>query len=329
MRHTPPFLTSSGQIMSGSISEIGYLRLGGIDQFVMIRGENLANPILIILHGGPGLSDTPFLRKFNSSLEKSYTIVYWDQRGVGRSFKKGIPISSMTVEQFISDLDELVDLVCKRTGKNKVAIFGHSWGSALGVLYSVRFPKKVLVYVGCGQYGDWAASELASYTYTVAEAKRQNNKRAFKELSALGTPPYAATCLLKERTWLQRLEGQLKPLAFWRMIRIILYGKESSIVDLVNITRGFQFSLKSMWDEVSKINLLKLAPYLQMPVFFLLGKNDHWVPPETSEEYFNILTAPSKKLIWFENSGHEPFVDEPEKFNETMIKLVHPVVASI
>ena len=154
MRHlgkTSPFRGPDGEVVPGSIAEIAYRPLGGLDQWVMIRGESVANPPLILLHGGPGLSETAFFRHFNAPLEKSFTVVYWDQRGAGKSFDRNIPRSSMTVEQFISDLDELVDAVCKRLGKTKVAIFGHSWGSALGVLYAARFPEKVAAYVGSGQ----------------------------------------------------------------------------------------------------------------------------------------------------------------------------------
>jgi pimeloyl-ACP methyl ester carboxylesterase len=98
-------------------------------------------------------------RRFNAALEKAFTVIYWDQRGTAKSFDPKIPVSSMTVEQFIADLDELIDIVRKRLGKNKVALYGHSWGSALGVLYAARFPEKISVYVGAGQVGDWPASE--------------------------------------------------------------------------------------------------------------------------------------------------------------------------
>ena len=148
---TPPFRGPDGKIRSGSIAEIANRRLGGLDQWVMIRGESVANPPLVLLHGGPGLSETGFFRYFNAPLEQSFTVVYWDQRGAGKSFDRGIPRSSMTVERFIADLDELVDAVCERLGKRKVAIFGHSWGSALGVLYAACFPEKVVGYVGSGQ----------------------------------------------------------------------------------------------------------------------------------------------------------------------------------
>jgi pimeloyl-ACP methyl ester carboxylesterase len=111
------------------------------------------------------------------------------------------------------------------------------------------------------------------------------------------------------------------------MGRVVLGGPESSVFDLPNIWRGFRFSLVAMWAEVSMLNLRTLVPALQMPVFFLIGRHDHWVPPETSVAYFHMLTAPSKNLLWFEQSGHEPFVDEPEKFNRAMVELVRPAVA--
>jgi pimeloyl-ACP methyl ester carboxylesterase len=110
---------------------------------VLIRGESLTNPPLILLHGGPGFSETHFFRRFNAPLEKIFTVVYWDQRGSGKSFDRKISWSSLTVEQFIADLDELVQAVCERVGGKQVVICGHSWGSALGVLYASRFSEKV------------------------------------------------------------------------------------------------------------------------------------------------------------------------------------------
>jgi pimeloyl-ACP methyl ester carboxylesterase len=331
MRHrgkTPPFRGPGGEVVPGSIAEISYRRLGGLDQWVMIRGESVANPPLILLHGGPGLSEAALFRHFNAPLEKSFTVVYWDQRGAGKSFDRGIPPSSMTVERFICDLDELVEAVCRRLGKAKVAVFGHSWGSALGVLYAARFPDKVAAYVGSGQIGDWAAGESASYAFALAEAQRRGKHRAVKRLRALGPPPHTVDSVWKQRTWLSRLEGRLRPTAIWKLGRAALAGDDSSIFDLASTMRGFRFSLRAMWPEVSRLNLIELVPALQMPVFFFLGRNDHWVPAEASVAYIDALRAPSKTLVWFEQSGHEPFIDEPAKFNAAMAESVRPVLPS-
>jgi pimeloyl-ACP methyl ester carboxylesterase len=331
MKHlggTRPFLGPQGEVVPDSVAEVNYLELGGLDQWVMIRGASVANPPLIVLHGGPGMSEMRFFRHFNAPLEASFTVVHWDQRGSGKSFDSKIPASSMTVEQFIADLDGLVDAVCQRVQKTKVVIFGHSWGSALGVLYAARFPEKVAAYVGGGQIGDWPAAESSSYAFALAEAQRLDNRKALKELRAIGPPPYPAGSVWIERTWLAHFEGQMRARALWNMGRILLGRPESSILDLPNAARGFRFSLEAMWDTVSRLNLLKAAPVLKVPVFFFLGRRDHWVPPETSVAYFDALTAPSKKVIWFEESGHEMFVDEPAKFNAAMVDIVRPVVVS-
>jgi len=249
LRHpgkTRPFRGPDGEVLSGSIAEVAYRRLGGLDQWVMIRGESVANPPLILLHGGPGWSETGFFRRFNASLEKDFTAVYWDQRGAGKSFDRAIPESSMTVEQFISDLDELAGAVCERLGADN---------------------------------------------------------------------------------WLSRFEGQMRPRALWKLGQAVLGGQESSILELPRAMRGFRWSMDAMWPEVSRLNLVELVPLLRMPVFFFLGREDHFVPPDNSVAYFNALDAPSKKLVWFEDSGHEPFFDEPDKFNAAVTQLVRPVVA--
>jgi pimeloyl-ACP methyl ester carboxylesterase len=273
-----------------------------------------------------GLERDGFLPYFNAPLKRSFTAVYWDQRGAGKSFDRSIPRSSMTVEQFICDLDELIDAICQRLDKSKVAIFGHSWGSALGALYAARFPEKVAAYVGCGQIGDWAAAEASSYEFALAEAQRVGNRKAVRKLRAIGPPPYPAAAVFTERTWVSRFEGQMRPRALWTLARAVLGGQESSIFELPSTMRGFRWSMDAMWAEVSRLNLIDLAATLQMPAFFFLGRKDHFVPPETSVAYFDALTAPSKKLVWFEHSGHEMFVDEPDKFNGAMAETVRPAL---
>jgi pimeloyl-ACP methyl ester carboxylesterase len=232
---TPPFPGPDGEVLPGGIAEVAYSRLGGLDQWVLIRGESIANPPLILLHGGPGLSETRFFRRFNAPLEKSFTVVYWDQRGAGESFYPDIPRSSMTVEQFISDLDDLVEVVCERLGKTKVVIFGHSWGSALGALYAARFPEKVAAYAGSGQYGDAAAGEAGSYASSGSSRPP-------------GASPRCAPSSADRRCRAAgRSRGACSASWAWSdLVPIALGVPESSIFDLPRIMRGFRFSLDAM-----------------------------------------------------------------------------------
>ena len=324
---TKPFRGPDGKVLLNSVAEAKYVHLGGIDQWVMIRGENIANPVLIVLHGGPGMSEMGFFRHYNAPLERHFIVVHWDQRGTGKSFDRNIPRSSMTLEQFVADLDELVDIVRRRFGKEQVVVLGHSWGSALGAIYAARFPEKVSVYVGAAQIGDCAAGESLSYAFGLAQAERRHDEKALTKLRAIGPPPYPARSVFVERTAVNRVDGQMRLGILWKAGRALFGRPESSIFDLPNLLRGFVFTLDAMWAEVSTLNLLKLVPVLKMPVIIFVGRRDHWVPPETSVAYFDALTAPSKKLVWFDRSGHEAFVDEPEKFNATMVELVRPLAS--
>jgi pimeloyl-ACP methyl ester carboxylesterase len=241
MRHrgsTPPFRAPTGEILPASIFEINYFLLGGLDQWVMIRGEMVGNPVLILLHGGPGFPEMRLFRHFNAALEESFTVVYWEQRGVGKSFDRKTPRHSMTVEQFIADMDELVDAMHKRFGKDKVAICGHSWGSALGVLYSARFPEEVAAYVGAGQIGGRPANEVVCYDFTLAEAERRGNLKTLRELRAIGSPPHTARKVMVQRKWLTRFVGMVRGMSMLRLSLILLGGPESLIFDLPYILRG-------------------------------------------------------------------------------------------
>ena len=325
---TPPFRGPDGKILPDSIAEISYLCLGGFNQWVMIRGENLANPILILLHGGPGFPEMRLFRAFNAALEQHYTVVYWMQRGTSKSFDRRMPASSLTIERFIADLEELVEMLRARFEKQKVVLYGHSWGSVLGVLYASRFPEKVAAYVGTGQIGEWAAFETASYVFVLAEAERRKHRKAIRELRAIGPPPHAFWDMVVERKWVTRFFGIVRGMSLWRFTRITLGGPEASILDLPNILQSQLVTPKAMWQELIGVNLIKAAPALRIPVFFFLGRQDRVVVPETSVAYFEVLQAPSKTLMWFDASGHEPPAEEPEKFNNLMVEMVRPVAVA-
>ncbi len=155
----------------------------------------------------------------------------------------------------------------------------------------------------------------------MSEATRRSQRRILRVLQRIGPPPHTATQLWDQRMCLQQLAGNLDAVALWRTNRALFAGPEGSWLDLPRTIRGFRFSLDAMWDEVSHVNLAHLAPRLDVPVHLLLGRKDHWVPPATSMAYLDALEAPAKEVVWFEHSGHEPFVDEPERFNRAMLRV--------
>ncbi len=322
---TAPFRDQAGQVLAGSVAEAGFWRIGGLDQWVMIRGRKVDNPLLVILHGGPGSSETAMFRAFNAALEDAFTVVYWDQRGAGRSYSKTIPAVSMTIEGFIADLDELIDKLLARFERRKVVVLGHSWGSALGALYVSRFPAKVAAYVGVGQVADMAASEVASYDFALAKARERGHRKAVADLLAIGPPPHSIKAIMTQRRWLAAMGGALGPnLTFPKLIWRAMSSPEASPWDLVSMVQGSRFSLAHLWAELMEGNIQRDVRHLEVPVFFLLGRLDMQVVASVAEAYFEVLEAPYKQLIWFENSGHMAPAEEPELFNRVMVETVRP-----
>jgi pimeloyl-ACP methyl ester carboxylesterase len=327
--HTPPFRDAAGAVVPESVAEAGFVRLGGLGQWVMVRGLSRENPLLIILHGGPGSSETALFRACNEDLETAYLVVYWDQRGAGRSYRRGIDPASMTAEQFVADLAELVEAMAARFGKRKVVLLGHSWGSVLGVIYAARRPERVAAYVGAGQVADMAASEAASYAFVLAEAERRNHKRALRDLKAIGPPPLDEKAIGRQRRWLMALGGATGPgfslakLA-WRALR----SPEASPLDLVRLLQGSLFSIRHMLDELERANLARDYPRLGVPVFFVLGRYDQQVVADVSASYFEALEAPQKRLVWLDRSGHFMPFEQPADFNRLLIDDVRPLAVA-
>ncbi len=323
---TPAFKDGQGKPLEGSVAEAGDMRIGGVDQWVMVRGRSRDNPLLIILHGGPGSSETALFRACNAALEDAYVVVYWDQRGAGRSYRKGIAPASMTTEQFVADLDELVDAMLAKFGRDKVVLLGHSWGSALGTIYAARFPAKVAAYVGVGQVADMAASEAASYAFTLAEAERRGHAAALKALRAIGPPPHDIAGVGKERRWLMAFGGATGPgFSLPRLVWKALRTPEASLLDLVRLVQGSSFSIKCLWTELLSADLTRDYRRFEVPIVFILGRHDHQVVAEISAAYFEVIEAPHKQLFWLERSGHFAPFEEPAAFNQLMIEAVRPL----
>ena len=181
--------------------------VGGVVQRLWFRGMNAGSPAVILLHGGPGTSETALFRHFNADLERHFLMVYWDQRGTGRSYRRGIPTATMTIDQFVRDLDEVVEIVRHRFGKARVVLLGHSWGTALGIVYAARFPDKVAAYVGIGQVADMREGERLSYQYARSEARRREHRSAMQALDRIGEPPHTVDEMLTSRKWVERFGG--------------------------------------------------------------------------------------------------------------------------
>jgi pimeloyl-ACP methyl ester carboxylesterase len=296
--------------------------LGGIEQWILVRGINEQNPIILFLHGGPGLPMMPFHQHFQNDIEKKYLVVHWDQRGAGKSYSENIPVNSMNLSQILSDAHELVLLLKHRFCRDKVYLAGHSWGSIIGMNLINLYPEDFYGFISIGQVVDFSQSLNISYTFALEKAKEQDCKEAINELIGIGEPPLneddaKVSIILRN---VGRFGGKMhNEISF---LSIVKKCEEYTEVDIKNIPKGLNFSDTYLWSEVIKTNMMDNLIDFKVPVYFVCGKYDYITPTILIEEYCKKITAQFKKVIILENSAHYPYIEEPYNFSQLIINIL-------
>lgn len=307
------------------------LRLGGVNQSILVQGKHESDPVLLFLHGGPGVPIIPFVRDFdaNAKLREHFVIVYWDQRGAGKSYDADIPAESMNIAQFLADTYELVEILRARFHTPKIYLVGHSWGSILGVLSVARHPELFYAYVGIGQAVHLQENEKISYQFALDAARKTDNQKALRQLIAIGPPPYQNYKeMMVERWWVNRFGGRRRAERTDLLVSLgsMENNRASSAIPFVGALEwlhGPYFSLEHLWEELQRVNLFQQAPTLNVPVYFLAGTYDYYTPSVLVQRYYQTLTAPKgKSFIWFEHSAHALPIEEPDKFYDVLVNQV-------
>ncbi len=306
-----------------AISSLEVGELGGIEQWITIRGRNSSNPVLLWLHGGPGLTEIPHLR-LQKELESSFIVVNWDQRGAGKSFAEGLSCSDLSIDGFVEDARELALYLIDRFGKKKIYLLGHSWGAMIGMLLVHRNPELFHAFVSVGQpVHDHRAEEVA-LDYVKETAQRLGVAEAERELSGLSYPYKNREARLVQRKWLMQFGGMI-----WKKRHLLdcvfdprgcYTVPEYTEKDWEGRARGLYSSYRCLETEIEEFDLFELVRSVKIPVFFFLGAHDYQVPFPVSVEYFEYLDAPSKEIVWFRESAHFPHMEETEKFHSLVIE---------
>ncbi len=303
------------------------ITLGGLPQKIHIKGENDTNPILLFLHGGPGVCNRHTIMKDHADLTKVFTMVAWDQRGSGGSYW-GAKVETLTVDQLVEDANELVNWLCNEFHKDKVFIIGGSWGSELGTYLANRHPEKIAAYVGFGQVVDGAKNEEISYNFAMEEAVKAKDEKSITILEKVGPPVQGVykggfDGMMAQRNIMMKYGGYSKnekKRSYFRsfVIPVFLSG-EYSFGDLIGLVRGYKYVLTAMWPEVGATDFPKTCTKFDVPYFVFDGVLDQNTPASLVQSWFDTIEAPQKELIWFEHSGHNPMGDEPERFKKLLI----------
>jgi pimeloyl-ACP methyl ester carboxylesterase len=326
MAYTPPILGDNGKPLAGSIAALEKVNLNGSKQWITIRGRNKNNPVLLFLAGGPGGSQMAATRNQLKSLEEHFVVVNWDQPGAGKSYH-ALPLKALTAERYISDAYELTKYLCSRFNQEKIYVVGESWGSALGIWLAQSYPELIHAFVGTGQMVAFSDTEVYCYEKALEIANERGDIKKIEELKAQGVPPYYGKDMVwKESAYLMYLSDFMvkNPEITNSGYNTLgdMAAPEYGLYDKINYARGVVTTFNHVYQQLYDFDLRKQAVKIDVPVYFMEGRFDINAPTALVEEYYKILNAPSKKFIWFETSGHSPWINERDKFVDSMVNLV-------
>ncbi len=320
-------------VADNGVERVQKVRIGGIDQWVSIRGNDRRNPVLLMLHGGPGWVAMPTSWYFQRGWEEYFTVVQWDQRGAGKTYAENDPAKvapTMTRERMVADSEEMVAWLRREFGKEKIFVLGHSWGSYLGLELAQRRPEWLHAYIGMGQISNAPESERRGWAWTLQQARAAGNAEAVAELQALapyaeGNTPLPLDTLFKQRRWLNQYGGMVHNRTGGSAeAAAIRLSPEYSDQDVAAMWKGNDFSMQHLLANVLTLDMSQVRE-LRTPLFLFLGRHDYNVSSELAAEWFDTVRAPGKQLVWFEQSAHEVMIEEPGKTLLTLVQQVRPI----
>jgi pimeloyl-ACP methyl ester carboxylesterase len=311
--HTPAITGADGKPMPGSIASVEKIQLGGVNQGLIIRGYDINKPVLLFLSGGPGASEAARVLRFNAELEKHFVVVIWEQRGCGKSYPSINPKSDLTVEQYVADLIELTDILRERFDEQKIYLVGHSWGTIIGVLAAQQRPDLYHAYVGTAQMVDVQETDQIIYDLVMEHSRKTGDVAFVKTLEKQGPPPYFGKSPIQPYATLFGREYQIFEAPNIKdpqyrhdgdILMLMLKQPEYGWLDRLYYLLGLMHTFNAVYPQLQELDFRTDATHLDLPVYIVLGRHDMNNPSSIPEEYFNLLKAPSKQLIFFENSGH-------------------------
>ncbi|MNZ60869.1 L-amino acid amidase [compost metagenome] len=302
-----------------SISTLEQVDINGAGHEIMIRGEDRSNPIIIFVHGGPGCSEIPYVRKYQKELERYFTIVHYDQRGSGKSYHFFEDYSNLTTDLLVDDLLALTDYVTEKLDQDKALLIGHSFGTYIGMKAAAKAPEKFSAYIGIGQIADTTQSELDGLNYTVEQAKQAGNLDDVERLELLRSSieqgeQYTPRDMVRKYGGAARLIDDNKD-----YYEGFLLNPEYNGLDVIRYMRGISATQAVLLKEEAANHITDLVPRLEIPTYFVMGKYDYMTSTSAAKDYYDELEAPVKGFGLFEESAHYPQFEEKERFEEWLI----------
>lgn len=319
-----PFLDENGKELAGSISEKIHVKISGVDQGMFLRGRDKTNPVLLFLHGGPGMPEYFLDEDYPTGLEDSFTVCWWEQRGAGLSYDPDVSYGNIKAEQLVLDTLAVSNYLRERFGQQKIYLLGHSWGTFIGIQAAERAPGLYHAYIGMSQISQQFESEKLAYKYVLEQFKAAGNKKMVRKLEEYDVAEYDAALT-------SYLYSSLRDEAMHRLGVGTMHNMKSVVTGIflpvmecraytlgekINLWRGKAFlaNSTSLRNQMYSTDLAAAVPKLDLPVYFMSGLYDYTVSYTKAKDYFESLQAPVKGFYTFGQSAHSPLFEEPEKF---------------
>jgi pimeloyl-ACP methyl ester carboxylesterase len=327
-----PFKDQDQQTVKGSICEKVFIRIGGVQQGMFIRGKDENNPVLLFVTGGPSFSEYFLVDKYPTGLENYFTVCYWEERGGGISYTPQVTKESMTLEQFASDAIEVTNYLRDRFKKEKIYIMAHSGGTAFAIQAVASYPQLFHSYIGISQITRQAESEKLAYKFMINQYASKGNKKMLTEFKkypilendSLLLPFFNS--ILRDRSMHELGIGTM------HNMKSIITGvffpvwtcRAYTLKEKINIWYSkFSFINKSkLREQIINSDITVKVPKLDVPVYFFSGNYDLTVNHDLSKEYLKKIDSPIKGFYTFDNSAHCPMFEEPKRFLEIITKDV-------
>ena len=317
------------------IQEDAYVEIGGIEQFMQIRGEDKNNPVVLWLHGGPGFPLTYMNWYYQGELEKDYTVACLEQRGCGRTYyknDKNNKAANASPDELLSDIHEAVEYLKKRFHKDKVILMAQSWGTVIGMKYTEQHPENVAAYVGVGQVTQFAKGKLYSAQKAADLAERQGNTRDVERLRELAAAFEKVTDI--ENVSIKDLEEMILTSGKYLKSEGEMSGMKQMTTALtsphfnLNDARWFLFASDTKNIIASQTKLINYMYFRfdlnevrlpeNVPVLFVQGDCDYITPTDMVKEYCESARSDTVRMVTIPDAGHTPFLDHPAAFCETV-----------
>lgn len=298
-----------------------YINIRNVEQYILVTG-NEKGPLMLFLHGGPGVSQIGFIRKYQCKLEKDFLVVNWDQRGAGKSNTRKFSRDELTIDNIVEDTISLIQILLKRFKKDKIFLVGHSFGSLIGILVSKKIPNLINAFISIGQVVNIYKGDKISFNFLLKKVNKDNYKKGLEILRRIGTPPYNDKNKINEFNKLIRFyKGDIFKISRMSFILKSISFKYYNLFDWFKFLKGIVISNRYMYSEMNKINLFTEIDSIDIPIYFCCGDNDYYTPTKLIEEYYNFIKAPKKAIYKFKCSSHMPNIEEETCFYN-MCKII-------